>query len=264
MNDPHVIALNYRINHGDTIDYSEAESLDRDESGFILTVDDKKVRFEFKEHYATVEQARDSLVEYIRLWEFDATLRYSNPDSFRLEFVKAEVVDRNPASDAVRLSAKIEIRGMGSAKLTTSVRKYPLPPSGIALNSDIETMHQRYLRCCQDREPLATMAYFCLTVIKKNAGRRDNAASKYKISRNLLDRIACLSTKKGGSEARKAKGLATELSPQERHFLQRATKLIIRRLAEMQYCPDRQLRQISLSDLPPLKSAPDARSSTSK
>ena len=39
MNDPHVVALHYRINHGPTIDYSEAETPDREESRFRLTVE---------------------------------------------------------------------------------------------------------------------------------------------------------------------------------------------------------------------------------
>ena len=39
MNDPHVVVLHYRINHGPTIDYSEAETLDREESRFRLTVE---------------------------------------------------------------------------------------------------------------------------------------------------------------------------------------------------------------------------------
>ena len=45
MNDPHVVALNYVIRHNDSIDYSQAEPLCRDEPGFRLTVENKKVRF---------------------------------------------------------------------------------------------------------------------------------------------------------------------------------------------------------------------------
>ena len=96
MNDPHVVALNYCINYGDTIDYSRAKCLELDNSGFRLTVEDKKARFELKEHYATEEQARAALADYIHVWEFDATLRYGNPDSFGLEFGKAEIINRNP------------------------------------------------------------------------------------------------------------------------------------------------------------------------
>ena len=125
MNDPHVIALNYRIDHSDAIDYGAAKPIERDEPGFRLTVEDDKVRFELKQHYATEDHAREALSDYIRLWEFDTTLRFSNPDAFRLEFEKAEIIDRNPTIGAVRLSAKFEIQAIGSSRVTLGVPQVP-------------------------------------------------------------------------------------------------------------------------------------------
>ncbi|MDE0280752.1 MAG: hypothetical protein OXN16_06675 [Gammaproteobacteria bacterium] len=78
MNDPHVVALIYRINHGDTIDYSKAERLEVDETKFHLTVEDSNARFEFKEHFSTEEQAREAIANYTRIWEFDGK-RYGCP-----------------------------------------------------------------------------------------------------------------------------------------------------------------------------------------
>ncbi len=167
MNDPHVVALHYRIDHGDAIDYSEAEPLDREESRFRLRVEDRKVKFELKEHFATEEQAREALTKYIRVWEFDATLKYGNSDSFRLVFEKAEIIDRNPTPGEVRISGRLEIKAaVGSATLTTVVRKYPSPPSDIALNPDAETMHQRYLGYRGRHELLPSVAYFCLSMLE--------------------------------------------------------------------------------------------------
>ena len=40
MNDPHVVALFYRVAHGDSVDYSKVERLVRDESSFRLEVKD--------------------------------------------------------------------------------------------------------------------------------------------------------------------------------------------------------------------------------
>ena len=250
MNDPHVVALNYRITHSDSIDYSEAEALSRDEPEFRLTVESQKVRFEFKEHYATEEEAREELADYIRVWEFDATLSYGNPDSFRLEFEKAEIIDRNPIPGEVRLSGRGEARFAmgGAAALTTVVDKYPSPPSDIALNSEIETMHQRYMRYRQDREPILAMAYFCLTVLEQNAGGRPNAAAKFKIEKRVLEQIGNLSANKGGPEARKAGGTTAGISPQERRFLQRAVKTIIRRAAETEHSRAQNLPIVLLSD----------------
>ena len=96
-------------------------------------------------YYATEEDTRESIAEYIRVWEFDARLK-RGPDSFRLEFENSEIVDRrNPTPEAVRLRGRPAIRGIGSATLTVSFSDYPSPPSDIALNADVEMMHQRYL-----------------------------------------------------------------------------------------------------------------------
>ena len=262
MNDPHVVALNYVIGHSDSIDYSKAEPLYRDEPGFRLAVEDNKARFEFKEHYASVEQAKDALAKYIRVWQFDATLKYGNPDAFRLEFEKAEIVDRNPTPGEVRLSASFEARVTGSARLTVGVRNYPSPPSDITLNPDAETMHQRYMGYRGKHEPLQSMAYFCLSMLEDPSPqqiseeritrpKRKAAAEKFDIDVSVLAEIGHLSTTRGGADARKREGTARSLSPEERHFLDRAVKAIIRRVAEREYAPGK-LPTISWSDLPPL------------
>ena len=258
MNDPHVVALNYRIDHGDTIDYSRAEPLDREEPGFRLTVEDGKVRFELKEHYATEEQAREAVAEYIRVWEFDATLEYGSSDSFRLAFDNPEIVDRKPTPGQIDVVA----RGVaGFASLAVSVQTqppaYPEPPSDIALNPDARTMHQRYLGYRAGREPLASMANFCLTVLEASTGSRKGAraaaAKLYDVDKRILDKIGELSAHRGGADARKADGVATEFSSPERHFLERVLKAIIRRVAQRERMPDADLPKISWSDLPSIQ-----------
>lgn len=268
MNDPHVVALNYVIRHNDSIDYSQAEPLCRDEPGFRLTVENKKVRFEFKEHHASEEQAKHAVEKYIRVWQFDAALKYGNPESFRLEFEKAEIVDRNPTPGEVRLSASFEARVTGSARLTVGVRSYPSPPSDITLNPDAETMHQRYMGYRGKHEPLQSMAYFCLSMLEDPSPqqsseerivrpKRKAAAERFDIDVSVLAEIGHLSTTRGGADARKREGTARSLSPGERHFLDRAVKAIIRRVAEREYAPRGKLPMISWSDLPPLGSESD-------
>ena len=55
MNDPHVIALWYRIEHGDSVEHGEAQPLERSETGFYVKAEQGRVCFEFKDHYATAE-----------------------------------------------------------------------------------------------------------------------------------------------------------------------------------------------------------------
>ena len=252
MNDPHVVSLIYRIGHGDSIDYSDAPPLDVQAPTFRLTVEDDRARFQFSVHYATPEQAREAIADYIRVWEFDATLERGDPDSFSLEFERAEVIDRKPTPGAVRLSGRLEVEGTGSSRITLRVPAYPAPPSDIALNPDAETMHQRYLGHRQGREPLPAMAYFCLTVLELAAGRRKHAATRYGIDLDVLRKIGELTSEnRSGPDARKASRAPT-LTVGERRFLREAVKAVIRRVAERAYAPAGSHRRISLRDLPPL------------
>ena len=72
MNDPHVVALLYQVNHDESINYRQAEQLIHEETNFLLEVKDNRARFEMKEHYATEKDARDSIENYIRNWESHA------------------------------------------------------------------------------------------------------------------------------------------------------------------------------------------------
>ena len=109
MNDPHVVALIYGIEHCASVDYEEAEPFVREEPAFRLEVKDKKARFELKDHYAEESAARESIEEYIRVWEFDACLN-KGPGSFKLRFDESEIEDRNPTPGVVCISAALAIR----------------------------------------------------------------------------------------------------------------------------------------------------------
>ena len=257
MNDPHVAALIYRVEHGETVAYDEAAPLVREEQAFRLEVEDKRVRFVLKDHYATEAEARKVIEEYIHIWEFDACLD-RGPDFFRLRFHTAEIEDRNPPPPTpgvadVSMTATAG-RPTVSMKLTVVPPNYPTPPANVSLAPNIETMYQRYMGYCRGREPLASMAYFCLTVLEhstgKKKGTRPAAGKKYQIGKQVLDRIGELSAEKGGSEARKADGVATELTESERRFLKEAIRRMIRRAAEKAYDPHKSLPEILLSDLP--------------
>ena len=45
MNDPHVVALNYRIKHHSSVDYDNASPLDHSEVAFEIHVERNHVRF---------------------------------------------------------------------------------------------------------------------------------------------------------------------------------------------------------------------------
>ena len=97
MNDPHVVALVYKIKHGRSVCYQEAEPQDHEADNFSVRIEDGKVCFTMKPHahYATVAEAQEAVREYIRCWEFDVYLR-EGPNRFRLEFDRPEIKDRKP------------------------------------------------------------------------------------------------------------------------------------------------------------------------
>ena len=58
MNDPHVVALHYRIEHGpDVIDWSRTDPLDKEEPGFRIQTENGRVRFELKQRYPSEKEA---------------------------------------------------------------------------------------------------------------------------------------------------------------------------------------------------------------
>ena len=68
MNDPHVVALLYNIEHSPSVDYSKAEPIDHEETDFRVKAEKDQVRFEFKKHYAMEDAARKAIEGYIRSW----------------------------------------------------------------------------------------------------------------------------------------------------------------------------------------------------
>lgn len=250
MNDPHVVALTYRIEHGPSKDFSRTERLAHKESGFRIKVDDGQVRFEFKGHYATEEAAREVIEDYIRRWEFTAGLS-RGPGYFKMRFDRAEIEDRKPTPGAVSLLGQPTRFSFTTsvATVTVSPSRYPPPPSEVSLSADVETMYVAYADFCQGRKSLVGMAYFCLDILQSPNGRK-GAAEAYQISRKVLKRIQVLSSTRGGQQARKEIGRHQDLTDQERYFLEEATKAIIYRAAEKAHAPDSDLPKITLSDLP--------------
>ena len=262
MNNPQVVALIYHIEHDDSVNYEKARPFVRDEPAFRVKVKNKKVCFKLKEHYATESEARQSIDKYIRIWELVAGLR-DGPDSFKLKFNRAEIVDRNPTPGTISVSAapiNLEIT-ISTPTVTKTLPDYPSPPSGLSIDPDdpdVQTMYDRYMNYRRGYELLPSMAYFCLTILEYIAKTRKAATQHFNISKKVLDKIGELSAKTGGRrEARKRDGVKRDLTTQERRFLEEAVKKMIYRVAEKIEVektnnPTKILRQIALSDLPPV------------
>ena len=253
MNDPRVVALHYRIEHENSVDYSKAEPVDHEEEGFTIRIEDGRVCFMMKDDHPTVGSASEVVNSYISNWELDAALT-SKPGEFKLRFVRPEVVDRKPTPGKHSVSASAIFTELTTSDLTvTKRRQYPEPPVGVSLerNDDVLLMLGRYEDVCNGKDRLTNVAYFCLTMLEKLAGGRPEAAKKFGIGEKVLNKVGELADKKGGlARARKAKGIDQELTPGETRFLENAVKVFIRRVAEEAQSPGGPFRKITIKDFP--------------
>ena len=259
---PHVDALVFGIEQGPAVSYSDdAPPIDHEEPGFRVALKDQTVRFELKEHYATKDEALERVGPYVRNWEMDAGLD-GRPGDFRLEFQEAEVIDRSPPPSTPGTSNLSVTLTAPTPTLRASVsvvrRAYPPPTSGLTLKTDdpdVATMYHRLSGYYSNREPLPSMAYFCLTVLELpflgSRNVRRTTGAHYYIDKKVLDEIGELSSKKGGAaSARKAEATGTALSRKEERFLEAAVKQIIRRAAEVAQSPGTAFQTITLKNLP--------------
>lgn len=259
MNDPHVVALKYRVEHANSVSYEKAPPLRYCESPeFDLTVDDNIARFKLKQFYANEDEAIEAVEPFIKHWEFESTLQWG-PSNFSLRYMDAEVVDRNPSPPE---------RGAGNASITFNLPgltakaevmllnpHYPPPPAVGSVDPDdpyvvkVKRRHDEYrLR----RTKLPDMAYFCVTILEEKYGGRKEAARKCGISKKVLDKIATLATDKGGADARKAAGADDEYTNEEKRFLNQAVIEVIIRAAQVAADDSQRHPQITMADLPRL------------
>lgn len=180
------------------------------------------VHFTFHHYYKTTEEARRSIDDFLRLWEFNVQLLHG-PESFRLEFQHSIEVDPTQPDEPRKVKRRADLDSsaseLDSSNIWIEFQNYPLPPSDVSLDEGTRAMFYQYMRYCQNQSLLTNVAYFCLSMLEDKAGGRENAAKKYSISRNLLKRVSELSSRRGGRNARKAAGFAMDLSPFERLFL---------------------------------------------
>ena len=264
MNDPHVVALLYDVEHDQSVDYGKAEPIEREEEEFRVRVEDEQVRFEMKQHYASADEAKDAVRDYICVWEFWAGLQYGR-NSFKLVFAKFEIRDRKPTPREIRLVADGVRSQVHSSAVLTVGRPYPPPPTLKRISPNAKSIYDRFVRYRAGHEQLAAMAYFGLTVLeaaaqqsgpqreRKPSGKRKKASEKYRIGLEVLNKIGELTSERGSSvEARKAYGTTSHLKPftnEERGLLIEAIKRIIYRVAETESDPGEKLPEIKLSEI---------------
>ena len=225
MNDPHVKALIYAVEHDKSSDYSLAKTIEIEHSTFYLKLKDSEARFELKEHCPTRQQAQQAIRPFIQQWELRASLE-SGLGTFALRFKQAEIVDLKPTQgvNSIPYPPAAYHLAISSRKVTVS-RQYPQPPRERQMNldnPDVQTMLHRYMGYRRGREYLPSMAYFCCEVFAKRLGKdAKHSANKHKISHKLVKRVSSLASNKGGDQARHQSGICQPLTQCEIQFLER-------------------------------------------
>ena len=256
MNDPHVVALFYNVKHSAAVDYSDAKPLEHEEDNFSVRIENKKVCFTMKAHYATAKEARKAVKEYIENWEFAAGL-CGGPRVFKLVYWKPDIEYRNVESGHHVGAPDPVFWQFTTSHLTGGIitTSYPSPPqSGMKITPDVQSMYDRLMDYRSDPKLLPSMAAFCLDVLQGSTRSKcpnKKVVEMYGIKLAVIKKIARLANNKGGPDARKRIGINSPLTPKETCFLEEAVKAMIRRAAEVAHAPKNESRaEINLSDLP--------------
>jgi hypothetical protein len=264
MNDPHVETLYYLVKQKEDVSYENAQPLLGETDNFHVILNSKEAVFKMKKHFATDQEARTIVDEYLKRYKIIIDIEHS-PDELSFVFERSEIIDRNPIVNGcnvilphITIEEKAAIAGI-IIPFQNRV-KFPELPKRFALSTDVETLYLRYKLYKEGRELITSMSYMCLTVIQASAEgkntkeQRENAVKKYNIHPDILKTLGDLCSMKGDrAEARKTTNRNyIPLTPQERNWIESVIKIFIRRLGEYADDPDAHLNLLTMSSLPPL------------
>ena len=239
MKDPHVESLRYRLETSETTTYKNPPAVEVIRDEFECRLNDGVLKCHMREHYPTVEEARRVVDKFLRSWEIKTALELGRGE-MRFQFEDSHVIDRDPpplgSSQIVRVSGvSVGVSTvLGTLRVTRG--KYPSAPTNFTATPDVETLWQRYENYLDGKEPLLSMAYFCLTVVENKAGSRKAASTRYRIDETILQKLGELTSTRGDTAtARKALkgGGTTTLSGKEKNWIEGAVKALIRRTGEL-------------------------------
>jgi hypothetical protein len=257
VRDPHVERLHYRLQTDDTTSFAAtAQRVRADTAAFTAELADDRLLVGLIDHYSNEAEAREAVEPYLQAWEIKHALRVGGRREAWFEFDRSEIVDRNPPPPGTHhtIKASASVNGVVTISVTGSVARgaYPLAPTDFVVDPDTLTLWNRWQGYLDGREPLQSMAYFCLTVLELHGGRA-GAAAKFGISRRVLDKLGQLASERGDpATARKALAQPVTPTAAETHWLEAAVRAMIRRVGEVAADPTAAGKPITLADLPEL------------
>ena len=207
MNDPHVENLQYRLVPDESLRFNSPPPLEHETDAFKLRLEEGVLIVWLKDHYASEDEAKEAIDSYLQVWVVYKALESRRRRRLRFDYQGAKVVDRDPSShdNKVRRTASASLDVLWSTAEAVETRgDYPEPPRNFALSPDVETMWERYEGYLKGREPLLSMAYFCLTVLESSVrnepgkgNKREKALRAYVIQDKVLSKLGELTTNLG-------------------------------------------------------------------
>jgi hypothetical protein len=253
MNDPHVASVHYRLEFGDGTTYSPPSSpLTFTRGDFVFKVSGSEIVLTPTAHFPTRDSALAVAEPIVRAWQLEAAIKLRVP-RLKIEYQRTELIDRAPTPGVI--NGAVEIRGVASATATASIVRHvnehpPVPDQYFELTADVESLWQRYVGFRDGREPLLSMAYFCLTVLESRGGRT-TAAVALNVDEAVLRKVGELTSTRGDlASARKASRTLQPLSAKESSWLIDAIPALIIQLGRSAKMPSP--IRLDLSDLPSL------------
>jgi hypothetical protein len=266
MKDPHVESLVYRAESAEDIIYDDPPPVEIDMDKWEGCLENGILTCRMKTHYASISDARKEIESYLRAWEVNVNLKQGK-GSIKFVYQNVNVVDLAPQETGrgVVVCGKAVVMGVGTmiASAQISRKNYPSPPKNFIVSPDVETLLGRYEGYLDGKEPLQSMAYFCLTMVeriyggqqKKGENIRKAAARTMKVDFEVLDTLGKLTSERGDeTTARKFSGQPSPLTGTECAWIASVVKELIYRVGEYSGCRDNStLTQITMADFPSLK-----------
>jgi hypothetical protein len=261
---PRIKSLTYKVIPDKSVDYDNAPKIIEETEDFTVKMDHKKAIFELKGNFTSVQDARAIVDDFLERWQVIIGIE-NDPDDLKFKYVTAELEQiQENGTNRHLLGAHSSSSFVVSDHLELHVSRNKLPnrPHKFILSPDVMTMYERYKLFRKGRESLTSMAYMCLTILEasargstnyiKNNNLRGKASSRYNIDYDVLDNLAMLVSTKGDQiEARKVpkSGIFNPLKNEEREWIIRAIKVLIRRTGEWAHDSEAPSKQITKSDI---------------
>lgn len=237
MRSPHVEILIYAFESlADRHDFSRAAPWKGDLGDFECRLDGAQLEARPRNHYPSIEKAREALEPHLIAWELWSELK----DGLRIRFKarSARLVDTTSGAVAVEAETASGVVIASDATVRLGHGFYPPPsPKALATSPLVEELLEWVRELRERQQRLLAIAYLLLSRLEfeylRYPGRhkRDRVAGALNVGRPVLDRLGKLTEKSDPAERRKVKGPPDPLTEGERQWILTVLPKLVQQVA---------------------------------